>query len=74
MPADGKTAAFSPPGDIGNPGSGNDATIHRLRFAPEVSHCGFYQLSKIMLITTSTGWWAGDNFFRALALLFATLV
>jgi hypothetical protein len=50
MPADGTTAAFWPPGDIGSPGSGSEGTIHRLRFAPEVRNCGFYQLSKIMLL------------------------
>jgi hypothetical protein len=53
MPADGTTAAFWPPGDIGSPGSGSDGTIHRLCFTPEVRDCGFYQLSKIMPTTTS---------------------
>jgi hypothetical protein len=48
MPADGATAAFSPPGDIGNPGSGSDGTIHRLCFTPEVKRCRFYQLTKII--------------------------
>jgi hypothetical protein len=43
-----QTAASSPPGDIGGPGSGSGGTIHRLCLTPEVRHCGFCQLTKII--------------------------
>jgi hypothetical protein len=49
MPADGATAASSPPETSACPGLGSRPRIHRLRLAPEVRRCGFVQLSKMIV-------------------------
>lgn len=63
MPADGKTAASSPPGDIGDPGSGSEATIHRLCFAPEVKTADFINYQKSCRLQLQRDGETGDNLF-----------